>query len=369
MRRPACLPGLPIHCKTGYFVPSKKKPLNEQDHSLAISVIVPNYNGIDIIPKCLSSLSSMSLKPDETVVVDNGSTDGSQELVRRDFPNVILVELPENTGFTGANNTGLKASSGDFIVLLNNDCIAEKNWLLNLRKRMNDPSIGAVASSMRNMRDPEIMDSAGGSMDWMGFTADSGRGDPAELHCDPVSLPFACGGAVMLRREALPDPGQIFWNELFIYQEDVDLGIELNRTGWRVIYEPDAVVRHEHSATMRRVNYYKEHLLTRNRLLVMRKHFGEDGFKLIAPHIKRWQHAWIAVSILRGRFPLAKALFTGTAAGLRNPVKTFTAKLSVFDVYNRFAVSAEENHPLKRSITRRVRNIIRHNSSFREELK
>ena len=331
-------------------------------------MIVPNYNGKDIIPKCLSSLSSMSLKPDETVVVDNGSSDGSQELIKRDFPNVILVELPENTGFTGANNTGLKASSGDFVVLLNNDCIADRNWLLNLHKCMNDPSIGAVASSMRNMKDPGIMDSAGGSLDWMGFTADSGRGEPAALHSASVSLPFACGGAVMIRRKALPDPEQVFWDDLFIYQEDVDLGIELNRTGWGVIFEPDAVVRHEHSATMRRVSYYKEHLLTRNRLLVMRKHFGEEGFKLIAPHIKRWQHAWIAVSILRGRFPLAKALFTGTAAGLRGPVKTFTAEVSVFDVYSRFANSVADNHPLKRRIARRVRNIIRQNSSFPKAL-
>jgi GT2 family glycosyltransferase len=233
---------------------------------------------------------------------------------------------------------------------------------------MEDPSVGAVASSMRNMKNPEIMDSAGGAIDWMGFTADSGNGESAAGHSKPVRLPFACGGAVMVRRKALRNPDNIFWNELFIYQEDVDLGLELNRTGWKVVYEPKAVVGHEHSATMRRVNWYKEHLLTRNRLLVMRKHFGKNGFSLIAPHIRRWQHAWIAVSILRGRFSFARALFTGTSEGLNNPVKAFSAEVSIFDVYNQFARSVGDSHPLKRRIAGSVRSIIRQNCSSREEL-
>lgn len=301
---------------------------------------------------------TLSEKPEQIVVVDNGSHDGSQNLIRSKFPEVTLVEMKKNSGFTGANNAGLGAATGDILVLLNNDCIVEKDWLSNLLRRLEDPRIGAVASSMRNINDIGIMDSAGGQMDWMGFTADIGRGEPASLYSEHAIVPFACGGALMVRRSALPDQNRIFWNDLFIYQEDVDLGLELNRTGWEIVYEPTAVVRHEHSATMRKSNYFKEHLLTRNRLLVMRKHFGKEGFSMMEPYVKRWQHAWIAVSILRGRFHLAKALLTGTSSGLKHPVEYFPAKKSIYNVYARFAGPVNSSHPLKRTLSLKVREII-----------
>ncbi len=105
-------------------------------------------------------------------------------------------------------------------------------------ERMEDPSIAAVTSSMRNISNIDIMDSAGGEIDWMGFSRDIGKGEPAERYADSLDLPFPCGGAVMIRRSALPDPSRLFWKDLFIYQEDLDLGFELLRTGWRVVYEP-----------------------------------------------------------------------------------------------------------------------------------
>jgi GT2 family glycosyltransferase len=103
---------------------------------MKVSIIVPNFNGLSILRTCLASLVSHDRKPDQIIVVDNASTDGSMDLVPGEFPEVEFVRLGRNTGFTGANNAGIEAATGDFIVLLNNDCIVEKYWLENLLARM-----------------------------------------------------------------------------------------------------------------------------------------------------------------------------------------------------------------------------------------
>lgn len=300
---------------------------------MKITVIVPNYNGISMLKNCLNSLLSHDRKPDQIVVVDNGSTDGSAGEVRSGYPSVTLVPLDSNTGFTGANNAGLNASEGDLVVLLNNDCIVEPGWLKNLELRMEDRSVAAVTSSMRNIADLNIMDSAGGEIDWMCFSRDIGKGMSAGQFTSPMELPFPCGGAVMIRRSALPDQSTLFWDRLFIYQEDLDLGFELLRTGWKVVYEPRAVVRHMHSATTGRGSFFKEHLCIRNRLLVMRKHFDRDTFTDLLPVIRKWQNLWAARSLLRGRLTLTKAVLRGTSDGLSMEVPDFSAAISLNAVF------------------------------------
>lgn len=326
---------------------------------MKISVIVPNFNGISILRDCLVSLSAHHMKPDQIVVVDNGSTDGSQDAIRREFPSVTLVALKENTGFTGANNAGIKSAEGDLIVLLNNDCIVEQNWLINLYKRMEDSDVAAVTSSMRNINDVNIIDSAGGQFDWMGFSRDVGKGEQASLHDQPKEIPFPCGGAVMIRRSALPSADKLFWNELFIYQEDFDLGFELWRTGWKIVYEPTAVVRHMHSATMSKFNYFKEQLCVRNRLLVLRKHFDEDTFTEIAPILRKWQYLWILRSLAGGRVSQAKAVMRGSLAGFRMPVRKFAAPVSVNEVFINFACRSTADSAIKQRMFTQMESIIR----------
>jgi len=325
---------------------------------MTISVIVPNYNGIEILRNCLVSLQEHDRKPEQIIVVDNGSSDGSVETIRKDFPDVTLISLKNNTGFTGANNAGITAASGDLLVLLNNDCIVEPGWLSNLEKRMDDPSTGAVTSSIRNINDVNTMDSAGGEIDWMGFSRDIGKGEPASHFTEQMDLAFPCGGAVMVRRSALPNSSKLFWDKLFIYQEDLDLGFELNRTGWRIVYEPTAVVRHMHSATSGRGSYFKEHLCTRNRILVLRKHLDPKTFAELAPVIRKWHNLWFLASVFRGRFTLARAVLKGTEDGFAMPVETFTAAIPAEDIFTRFAVSNKTKHT-KQTLYEKAETIIR----------
>ncbi len=327
---------------------------------MRISIIIPNYNGIGILANCLNSLRDHDRKPDQIVVVDNGSSDGSPDVVKRDFPFVDLVSLTTNKGFTGANNAGIRAADGELLVLLNNDCIVEEGWLSNLEKRMEDNSVAAVTSSMRNISDLRIMDSAGGEIDWMGFSRDIGKGLPAADFDHPMELPFPCGGAVMIRRSALPDQLVLFWNELFIYQEDLDLGFELLRTGWKVVYEPSAVVRHMHSATTGRGSFFKEYLCIRNRLLVLRKHFDGETYHRLGPVIRKWQRLWLLSSIARGRATLSKAILKGTRDGLSMPVESFspTGSIPINSVFARHAKIDESASRTKKRLYDQARRII-----------
>jgi GT2 family glycosyltransferase len=331
---------------------------------MTVSVIVPNYNGLTILRKCLYSLLEHNRKPEQIVVVDNNSTDGSQEVIKREFPQITLVALKSNTGFTGANNAGMNASDGDLLVLLNNDCIVETDWLNNLYMRMDNPSIAAVTSSMRNINDVNTMDSAGGQINWMGFSRDIGKGEPASRFSESMPIPFPCGGAVMIRRSALPSQSRLFWNELFIYQEDLDLGFELQRTGWEIVYEPSAVVRHMHSATMSKTSYFKETLCVRNRILVLRKHLDPDTFRSATPIIKRWQNLWLLASLVKGRVTLAKAILRGTSDGFSMPVEHFKAPIPAKDVFVRFALPVTANGGVKRKMGQRMEQLIRQEQSI-----
>lgn len=326
-------------------------------------MIIANYNGISILKDCLISLLEQHRKPDQIIVVDNGSSDNSPAIIKKEFPGVTLVALDKNTGFTGANNAGLQVATGNFLVLLNNDCIVEPGWLEHLLLRMEDPSVAAVSSSMRKIDDLKVIDSAGGQIDWMGFSKDIGKDEPASLHDKTASIPFPCGGAVMLRRKALSCSSRIFWNDLFLYHEDMDLGLELLRTGWKIVYEPTAVVRHIHSATAGSGNFLKEYHCIRNRILVMRKHFDNETFLQMRPVIKKWQNLWMLKSLASGKMFQVKAILKGTSHGLNMPVTQFRADVPVNDIFVRFARHNSTASGVKRKMCAEMEQIIRSGSS------
>jgi GT2 family glycosyltransferase len=314
---------------------------DQADHR--VSVIVLNMNGGGIILDCLRSLGSQDPRPDLTIVVDNGSDDGSDGAVEREFPDAVLLRQGRNTGFAGGNNTGLRHAVGDLVVLLNNDCIVEAGWLSSLLGTVtSDPGIGAVASSMRNVADISILDSAGGTMDWMGFARDRGSGRPASDFPEGDGVPFPCGGAMMVRRSALPFPGRIFDDGLFIYFEDLELGIQLNRLGRRVVYDPCAVVRHAHSATTSGMGtYFKEYQCNRNRLVVLRRQLRPEVFRRIRPVLIGWELVRMASAFAGGRITHVRALRHAVRDGLGMPVERQDFGRPAEDVFREFAVTRE----------------------------
>ena len=116
---------------------------------VTLSIVIPNWNGARFLPVCLEALRQQTHPALEVLIVDNASSDGSQDLIQREYPWVKLIELPTNTGFTGACNTGMRAATGEIVALLNNDTEVDPEWAAAVVDAFaRHPEVGSVASKM-----------------------------------------------------------------------------------------------------------------------------------------------------------------------------------------------------------------------------
>ena len=214
------------------------------------SVIVPNWNGAHLLGACLASLRVQRYPRVEVVVVDGASRDGSVELVSQQFPEVKLIRLPTNRGFTGNVNAGLQAAGGNVLALLNNDAEAEPAWLDELVTALTaDDRIGSAAAKILHQHDRRTIASAGDLLHRSGRAEQRGNGQPDDGRFDqPIEVFSASGGAVAYRRAMLADVGP-FDERFGSYLEDVDLGLRGHLRGWRCHFAPEARVYHVVSAT------------------------------------------------------------------------------------------------------------------------
>ncbi|HEV3232252.1 MAG TPA: glycosyltransferase family 2 protein [Candidatus Dormibacteraeota bacterium] len=238
----------------------------------AASVIVLNYNGAGVLPDCLAALAGQELAGGfEVLVVDNGSGDGSAELVRRDFPGVRLVEAGRNLGFAAGNNLGMREARGPYLVLLNNDTRVRPGWLAALVAAADtDPRAGAVTAKILFAASGAIQN-AGSLLLSDGSGADRGFEQVDTGQFDTPEEVFAgCGASLLLRRRALEATGGLD-EDFFMYYEDTDLCWRLRLRGWRVLYEPRAVVDHLHAVTSGEWSEFFIFHVDRNRLLMILK--------------------------------------------------------------------------------------------------
>ena len=232
-----------------------------------VTVIVLNWNGAELLGDCLRSVKNQDFNDFEAIVVDNGSMDGSPELVERDFPGFRLIRLPENTGFCHGNNVGMRAAGGELIVLLNNDAELAPNFLTRLVDAAGfEPDVGMFATRILMHDRRNVFDSTGllvypdgicRSRGWL--EKDVGQYDVA----DEVLGPNGCAAAY--RRAMLDDVG-LFDERYFAYLEDLDLAFRGQLRGWRCRYVPDAICYHKKSITSGYHSAFKAFLVERNRI-------------------------------------------------------------------------------------------------------
>ena len=216
-----------------------------------LSVIILNYDGRQWLPACLDAMRSQRNAPEfETVVVDNGSTDDSRAIVRRDYPWVRLVESSINRGFAGGNNFGVSAAHGDWLVFLNNDTVPDPHWLQRLwAASTGNPGYSLLASQLVFLHDPSVVDSAGDGYLRAGGAFKHGHGASADAFAEAGEVFGACGGALMIRRDAFEALGG-FDERFFMQYEDVDLSYRARLQGLRTWYAADAIVRHAGSGSL-----------------------------------------------------------------------------------------------------------------------
>jgi GT2 family glycosyltransferase len=281
---------------------------------LLASVVIPNWNGILHLPTCLEALRAQT-HPHQVIVVDNGSTDGSQALLTEQYPEVQLLTLSRNLGLTGGNNVGFRHAVGDVLISLNNDTEAGPHFVQALVASLAmHPDAGMAAAKMLLFDRRDTIHSAGDGygMDGIPFNRGVWQRDEGQ-YSQPGWVFGGCGGAVAYRRAMLDQVG-LFDESFFMYCEDVDLNWRSQLAGWRCWYTPEAVVYHKLSATGGGpvASYYTG----RNTLWVIAKNCPEALLRKHWARIVRaqWGIARDALHSWRGQ--AARARLRGQTAGL-----------------------------------------------------
>lgn len=273
----------------------------------SVAVVIANWNRRDLLAACLRSLAAQTLPPTEIAVVDNGSTDGSVQMVKtlcssEAFASIRLfvIENLENRGFCEANNQGIAATAAPFVALLNNDAEAEPQWLEALVNIFEgQPDVGMAASKILVWEDPSIIDKAGHVMYPDGQNRGRGHGAKDLGQYDRVEeVLWPDGCAAMYRRAMLDEIGH-FDEDFFAYADDADLGLRARWAGWSCLYAPNAVVRHHRGSTLGLESTWRLELIERNRVLLVVKLFP-------------WSLLWRNVAYLIAR------IAAGTVAAMRN---------------------------------------------------
>lgn len=250
-----------------------------------ITVIIPNYNGAKFIRGCLDSLKEGSVLP-QIIVVDNGSTDGSDQIIEKEYPEVLLLRLGANTGFCHAVNAGLHITRTRYAILLNNDTKADRNFVRELYNAIAQSS-GAFSAGARmlSMKDPDVIDNAGDLYCAFGWAFARGKAQPADSYSREEEIFSTCAGAAIYRMSVFDEIG-FFDERHFCYLEDVDICYRARIHGYRNLYAPKAVVYHYGSASSGSVyNAFKEEMTAGNNRYLLYKNMPAFQYALNAPLI------------------------------------------------------------------------------------
>ena len=292
------------------------------------SVVIPNWNGAHHLPTCLDSLRRQTHPHVEIIVADNGSTDGSLELLARNYPKVRVLALGKNLGFTGACNAGMEAAQGEFVALLNNDTEVDSRWLEEIIAAFErHPKAGIIASKMLLFDQRDTFHTAGdfyrvdGTPDNRGvWQKDAGQYDREE------HVFSACGGSAAYRKAMLEQVGLL--DEDFFYScEDLDLAWRAQLTGWLCVYAPRAVVYHKLSATGGGVtaSFYDG----RNFIYLLTKDYPGDLWRIHWRAILRAQLRITFEALQAWRGAAARARLRGQLAGLLGVSKMLRKRRTV----------------------------------------
>jgi GT2 family glycosyltransferase len=214
------------------------------------SVIILNYNGMQYMDECLLSLKQQTYPHFDVIVVDNKSTDGSADYVRKHYTWARVVQNSANLGFAEGNNIGAQHATGDYLIFLNNDTIVDQRWMENLIAAADaSETVGICGSKILDMENRNIIQEVGGLCDVYGFSLSRGFGEIDVSQYDKIDEVFYVSGASLLVKRAVGDKIGLFDPEYFFNQEDVDLCWRTWLCGYRVLVNPFSIVYHKGGGT------------------------------------------------------------------------------------------------------------------------
>lgn len=312
-----------------------------QNSQQYIDIVIPNYNGLRVLVPCLNSIARQAYPYIKVIVVDNGSTDGSGRFVCEKFPEIQLIALTENAGFSAAVNAGIMAGASPLVFLLNNDTELKKNCIQHLAQAAHSLTrYDFFVPKMLSFHDHSVIDGAsdGFLRGGAGYRIGTMEKD-SPIYSLPGPTFGACGGAALYRRSLFDQVG-LFDEDFFAYLEDVDFNLRINRAGFHGYYVPAAAVYHIGSATSgSKINDFTLRLSTRNSFYVLLKHYQLSLLLRLLPVIIIYQLCWFVFCLKKGHIgSYAKGLAQVSAkaivmrrkhAALRKKDRLTTAELAL----------------------------------------
>jgi GT2 family glycosyltransferase len=269
----------------------------------SVVVVIANWNGAKHLEECLAALRGQTLRERvAVVVVDNGSTDDSLQVLARHADMVTVIANSENRGFAAACNQGmLQERASEFVALLNNDAMPEPMWLEAMIDAMNgDPGIGSCTPKVLSYDERRRVDNVGHVVFADGLTRGRGRLEMDIGQYERQEEVFGPSGcAALLRRSMLDDIG-LLDEDFFAYCEDADLAFRARLRGWRCVYVPAAVVYHKFSASGESFSALKALHVERNRLWLAVKNLPLP-LLIVSPGFTVLRYVWQAFGALAGQ--------------------------------------------------------------------
>ena len=344
--------------------------MKEEIVSVPISVIVVNFNRRELLRACLQSLALQNAVKFEVIVVDNGSLDGSVEMVETSFGHhakfpLQLIKNRENRGFCGANNQGIDCAAGDFVALLNNDAEAEPDWLAELSKPLiAREDIGMTASKILVYEDPRRIDKVGHLIYLDGQRRGRGSGQIDHGQFDTLEEVLWPDGCAAMYRKSMLDQIGGFDEDLFAYGDDAELGMRARIADWGCLYVPGAVVRHHRGSTLGLLSSRRLELIERNRVLLAVKHFppGLLCLNFIYFLLRLGAGAWAAV---RGKGEVGK--FPGPAGKARAAWAVLKGNMEALTMIPLTIQKRRRSRHLRKLSNRQIRRLLlRYRISLKE---
>jgi GT2 family glycosyltransferase len=280
-----------------------------------VSIVIPHWNGKSHLAACFDALRRQTYPHLEVLLVDNASTDGSGDFTQAHYPEVKLIQLDRNYGFTGACNAGIRAAQGQYVALLNNDTEADPHWVEALvRAFERHPDVGFLASKMLLFDKRDHLHTAGDYYGVDGWPGNRGAWQKDQGQFDRESYVFsACAGASVYKKRMLDEIG-LLDDSFFFSMEDIDLAWRAQLAGWRCLFVPEAVVYHKLSATGGGVtsSFYDG----RNAFYVLVKNYPGPLLRKYAGRILRRYLSVFFEALRAWRGAAARARMRGMLAGL-----------------------------------------------------
>ena len=294
------------------------------------AVILINWNSFECTRDCIESLRAMSYPDYDIILVDNNSQDGSGEELSRAYPEVIYLSLPENRGFTGGNNAGIRYSLNHnykYSLLLNNDTFVESDFLEILASYLSDnPGTGAIQPKIYFNHDRKLLWNGGSWFNpWTGKDYVEGTGQSRSKTSESLKEPdWLTGCALMVRNDVIKKVG-LLDESLFMYYEDVDYSFRIKKARYSLIYHPKSVIYHIAGASTRAKKKGKEgflnpivhYYLIRNRIWFLKKYLEPKHWITAGIMVSGYLAGALCYFLVRRRFVKLQTTMKAIRDGLK----------------------------------------------------